>query len=128
MIDGDVFEGEFRNCVKKPMVVKAVQMADDFKVTTPVGVVYGKAGDYLMIGVGGERYPVRKDIFKKTYEWVEDNEEVFRSMAAIEREFFPNSYKKKLEEEEKEKPGAFGTGLAKEIMEEIRRRLREESK
>ena len=53
------------------------------------------------------------------------DKKVFCSMAAIEREFFPNSYKKKLEEEEKKKPGAFGTGLAKEIMEEIRRRLRE---
>ncbi len=56
------------------------------------------------------------------------DKKVFRTMAAIEKEFFPNTYKKKLEEEEKKKPGAFGTGLAKEIMEEIRRRLREESK
>jgi len=56
-----------------------------------------------------------------------EKKRVFRTMAEIKREFFPNTYKKKLEEEEK-KPGAFGTGLAKEIMEEIRRKLREESK
>ena len=56
------------------------------------------------------------------------NKKVFRTMAAIEKEFFPNSYKKKLEEEEKNKPEVFGTRLAKEIMEEIRRKLREESK
>ncbi|OYT63025.1 hypothetical protein B6U67_03720 [Methanosarcinales archaeon ex4484_138] len=80
MIDGDTFEGEFQNCVKKPMVVKAVQMPDDFKVTTLEGVVYGKAGDYLMIGVEGERYPIRKEIFEKTYEWVGDSEKVFRSI------------------------------------------------
>lgn len=48
---------------------------------------------------------------------------VFRSMAEIEREFFPNSYKKKLEEEKKKEPGAFGRELAKEILEKIREEL-----
>ena len=72
MIDGDAFEGEFRNCVKKPMVVKAVQMPDDFKVTTIEGVMYGKTGDYLAIGIDDERYPIKKDIFEKTYDWTWD--------------------------------------------------------
>lgn len=72
MIDGDAFDGEFRKCMKKPIVVRAVQMHDDFKVTTLEGVVCGKAGDYLVIGVEGERYPVKKEIFEKTYEWIEN--------------------------------------------------------
>ena len=45
---------------------------------------------------------------------------VYRSMMEVEREFFPNSYKKKLEEERSKEPGEFGTGLAKEILEKIR--------
>lgn len=53
---------------------------------------------------------------------------VFRSLIEIEKEYCPESYKKKLEEKENKKPEEFGTGLVKEIMDEIRQKLREEGK
>ena len=66
-----------KKCRKKPIVIHAVQMnlSEGFKVTTPEGVVTGKAGDYLMFGVEGEKYPCRKDIFEKTYDILADQPE-----------------------------------------------------
>ena len=49
-------------------MVKAVEMKEDFEVQTLEGKMTGHAGDFLVIGVKGERYPVRKDIFEMTYE------------------------------------------------------------
>ena len=57
---------------KKPVVVHAVQVNVPFKVTTLEGVVQGKAGDYLMIGIDGEKYPCRQDIFERTYDILEE--------------------------------------------------------
>ena len=72
MIDGNTFDGKFRKYVKKPVVVRAAQMQDDFRVTTLEGVMHGRKGDYLVIGIEGERYPVRKEIFERTYCIAED--------------------------------------------------------
>ena len=60
----------FRRVRKRPIVVHAYQMnqPEGFMVTTPEGVMTGRPGDYLMVGVEGEKYPCRKDIFEKTYE------------------------------------------------------------
>ena len=55
---------------KRPIVVHATQLNFSFKVTTIEGEMSGKAGDYLVIGVEGEKYPVDKDIFEKTYDIV----------------------------------------------------------
>lgn len=53
---------------KIPVVVRAKKMDKDFEVETLEGKISGKAGDYLMIGVEGERYPCKEQIFEKTYE------------------------------------------------------------
>jgi hypothetical protein len=57
---------------KKPIVVHACQMnfPEGFSVTTLEGTVVGKEGDYLMVGIDGEKYPCRQDIFEKTYDIV----------------------------------------------------------
>lgn len=60
----------FKNYRKKPIVIEAKQMDGDFTVHTLEGVMKGKAGDYLIMGVKGEQYPCRKDIFEETYEEV----------------------------------------------------------
>ena len=39
-----------------------------FTVKTLEGEMRGNAGDYLVTGIKGEQYPVRKDIFEETYE------------------------------------------------------------
>lgn len=41
-------------------------------VNTLEGVMLVGLGDYIVKGVNGEFYPVKKDIFHKTYEIVED--------------------------------------------------------
>ena len=53
---------------KKQITVEAEQQDKDFVIDTLEGKMSGKAGDYLVIGVHGERYPVKRDIFEETYE------------------------------------------------------------
>ena len=59
-------------CMKRPIVVHAKQITEDFRVDTLEGnYKQGKAGDYLMRGIEGELYICDKAIFDKTYDWVE---------------------------------------------------------
>ena len=60
-----LFKTEF---VKRPVVVKAIRMPEDFEVETLEGVMRGKKGDWLIQGVAGELYPCKDDIFRKTYD------------------------------------------------------------
>lgn len=53
-------------------------------------------------------------------------ERVFYSTAEIEKEFFPRAYKEKIEEERYKDPGEFGSDLAIEFLERIRRQLLKE--
>lgn len=75
---GKVFTGEkmdgaeFRNYVKRQIIIQAREMKKDFVVSTLEGQMQGKAGDYLIIGIKGELYPCRRDIFEETYNWVEE--------------------------------------------------------
>jgi hypothetical protein len=54
--------------VKKPIVIEAFQMKDEFYVDTLEGKMKGNQGDYLLIGVKGEMYPCNKEIFEETYD------------------------------------------------------------
>jgi hypothetical protein len=62
----------FKACRKKPITVHAAQMDEDFAVETLEGVLSGKKGDYLMRGAQGEFYPIKKEIFETTYDWVNE--------------------------------------------------------
>lgn len=53
--------------VKKQIPIEAVQQTKSFSVPTLEGRMSGKAGDYLVTGAKGERYPVDKEIFEETY-------------------------------------------------------------
>ena len=68
---GEIPAYPFKKAVKKPVAVRCIQMQEPFKVETMEGVLDGKAGDYLMIGVRGEMYPCDKEIFHETYELLE---------------------------------------------------------
>lgn len=68
-LDNDVFR--FKPCRKKPIVVHAIQLNFSFEVTTLEGTHRGNPGDYLMVGVRGEKYPCAKDIFEETYDFVD---------------------------------------------------------
>lgn len=67
------FEGFFK-ARKKPIVIDTlkVNLPEGFKVKTLEGVMKGKQGDYLLIGVNGEKYPCDKAIFEKTYDILKD--------------------------------------------------------
>jgi hypothetical protein len=58
----------FHTYVKKPIQVKAERLSGPMKMITLEGTFHGKKGDYLVVGVKGERYIVRKDIFEQTYD------------------------------------------------------------
>jgi hypothetical protein len=53
---------------KKPVLVSAVEMVEDFDVHTMEGVMSGKAGDFLIRGIKGELYPCQRGIFLASYE------------------------------------------------------------
>ena len=61
---------EFNNYRKKPIVIKAAQITQPMEVETLEGTMHGSVGDYLIIGVQGEKYFCKPDIFKMTYEKV----------------------------------------------------------
>ena len=59
---------DFKEAIKKPIRIKCVQVNEPFTVDTREGVLKGKSGDWLMVGVEGEMYAIDDTIFKKTYE------------------------------------------------------------
>jgi hypothetical protein len=69
----DTFENVdgMNSCMKRPIVVHAKQINEEFQVNTLEGnYKTGKAGDYLMKGIDGELYICDKEIFEKTYDFV----------------------------------------------------------
>lgn len=60
-------------CMKKPIVVHACQINEDFRVNSLEGnYAQGKAGDYLMTGVDGEHYICEQSIFERTYDFINE--------------------------------------------------------
>jgi len=60
-----------QGCMKRPIVVYAKQIHEEFRVNTLEGnYKQGKPGDYLMKGIDGELYICDREIFEKTYDWV----------------------------------------------------------
>lgn len=60
-----------RDCMKRPIVVHAKKMDEEFRVNTLEGnYKQGKPGDYLMRGVEGELYICDGKIFEITYDFV----------------------------------------------------------
>lgn len=59
---------DFKNYIKRPIPIQAKQMDAVFSVETKEGTMTGKAGDYLIIGIRGEKYPCDAGIFEESYE------------------------------------------------------------
>lgn len=57
---------------KKLVIIKAYQTTEEIDITTLEGIMHANIGDYIITGVNGEQYPCKPDIFKKTYELVEE--------------------------------------------------------
>lgn len=64
-------------CMKKPIVVHAKRIDEEFRVNTLEGnFKQGKPGDYLMRGIEGELYICDGTIFEKSYDWIEESKEM----------------------------------------------------
>lgn len=62
----------FNRAIKKPIPVECYQLHESFEVETMEGTLKGKAGDWLMVGIHGEMYPIAAEIFEKTYDLVRE--------------------------------------------------------
>lgn len=66
--NGKIPELEFAKAIKKPIPVRCIQIDETFEVETLEGKMKGQPGDWLVVGVNGEMYPIAKEIFQKTYD------------------------------------------------------------
>ena len=57
---------------KKPVIIEAYQTSKELIIKTLEGDMIASKGDWIVTGVDGEQYPVKPDIFLKTYELVKD--------------------------------------------------------
>ena len=69
---GKIPDLEFKKALKKPIPVRCIQIKEPFEVETLEGKMKGKSGDWLMVGIHGEMYPIAKKIFEKTYDLVKE--------------------------------------------------------
>ena len=53
---------------RKPIVVYARRAKQPENIITREGVIGASAGDIIIVGPEGETYPIKPDIFEKTYE------------------------------------------------------------
>lgn len=58
--------------------VKVLPKGSSLLIPTLEGVMEARRGDYIIRGVNGELYPCKPDIFKKTYELLEELKEAER--------------------------------------------------
>ncbi|MDW4083640.1 hypothetical protein QI275_01490 [Staphylococcus saprophyticus] len=57
---------------KKPVIVNAEKAKETVFIDTLEGRMKAEKGDWIITGVNGEKYPVKPDIFEKTYEVLPD--------------------------------------------------------
>ena len=53
---------------KKQIVIDAYQTNEETFIDTLEGKMHANAGDWIITGVRGEKYPCKKEIFEETYE------------------------------------------------------------
>lgn len=62
----------FKQYRKLPIVIKARIADREEFIETLEGTMKANVGDYIICGLSGELYPCKPDIFKKSYEEVND--------------------------------------------------------
>lgn len=58
--------------VKKPIPAKAYQTSKPLDIKTLEGTMHANVGDWIITGVDGEQWPVKKDIFEQTYDIISE--------------------------------------------------------
>lgn len=74
VINAKLKEEAFKEYRKKPIVVKAYRTDEELEIETLEGTMRADVGDYIILGVKGEPYPCKPDIFQETYESVNDED------------------------------------------------------
>ena len=67
----EVYDDGMLSYIKKPIIIQAKQLIEPIIIDTLEGKMRGNSGDYLVKGIRGEYYPVRRDIFEETYQLVD---------------------------------------------------------
>jgi len=67
---GTIPDLDYQLAKKKPIAMRCMQINEPFEVETLEGIMKGQPGDWLMVGINGEMYPIADEIFKKTYDLV----------------------------------------------------------
>ena len=57
---------------KKPIIVEVVQATKEEIIITLEGNMLAQVGDWIITGIKGERYPCKDEIFKASYDPIED--------------------------------------------------------
>lgn len=65
-------EFKFREYATKPVRIFAAELPTDVQVPTLEGTMQGNKGDMLIIGLKGELYPCKPDIFSQKYKLLEE--------------------------------------------------------
>lgn len=53
--------------IKKPIPIIAFQVDKPLNIKTLEGTMHANSGDWIITGVDGEQWPVKREIFDKTY-------------------------------------------------------------
>ncbi|MFA9560547.1 hypothetical protein ACERII_24920 [Evansella sp. AB-rgal1] len=74
---------------RKPQVVEAVKITRTITIESVEGTMTGNPGDYLITDPSGEQYPLKANVFEKTYEQVKGSKDIKqfirRSLGKIKR-------------------------------------------
>lgn len=52
---------------KRPLAITACRLKKSMVIKTLEGNMTGNPGDWLVVGIDGEHYPVKDEIFRRTY-------------------------------------------------------------
>ncbi|CAK7024401.1 hypothetical protein [Phascolarctobacterium sp.] len=61
---------------KRPIVVEAYKTDKELIIQTLEGPMKAAPGDWIITGIRGEKYPCKPDIFDRTYEPAQEDEEL----------------------------------------------------
>lgn len=78
---------------KKPIVIEAYQTNNEMTIHTLEGDMKAEIGDYIIIGVQGEQYPCKPDIFEQTYESVNKGTNVHSNEYINKAEIIPTLHR-----------------------------------
>ena len=60
--------------VKKNIPVEAYQTDKCINIKTLEGTMHANVGDWIITGIDGEQWPVKKEIFEKTYQIISEKQ------------------------------------------------------